>query len=123
MTRTDGKPSMAERARVVLLKEMRRWWSEEKDLIEERGFANDPVSLFALFASYIRIRVTQASPDLETRDSAADSVMRRILPEFPQFLAVWDAFVEEALWGAENPPLETPDVRKGFVKGTAGEGE
>jgi hypothetical protein len=81
----------------------------------------NPLKLFVLYEDFIRRKVLDANPALRdetpdgrelVREARVGALVRRILPEFDQFIAAWlDRF--------ESPPLQTPtsDVRRGIVRG------
>lgn len=116
MTRRDGRPSMAETARRFLRTYFEEFRDKNRELLIERDALANPLKLFVLFESFIREKVLEANPDLAEVGNGPriDNLVRRILPEFPQFLGVW---LEGFATIPASPPLQTPTVRKGFVKG------
>ncbi len=116
MSRRDGKPTMAGTARHYLRLYFEEFLDKNRDLLIGRDALASPLKLFVLYESFVREKVLEANPDLAEMGNGPrlDALVRRIIPEFPQFIGVW---LEGFDTVPGSPPLQTPNVRKGFVKG------
>ena len=121
MTRSEGKPTMAGTARLYLRMYLDEFMEKQRDLLIECNALANPLTLWVLFESFLREKVLDANPDLAEMGNGprVDALVRRILPEFPQFIGVW---LEGFDTVPASPPLQTPNVRKGFVKGRLDDG-
>jgi len=102
--------SMAREARNVLGVYYADFMENEWDpKVESSRFIPDLVGRYVWFESYMRNKISESNPQLNDLMSLGrlDSLVRRILPEFPQFIGImaiyhgWDETPQAPL---DNPP-------------------
>src|SRR3990172_5308575 len=98
--------SMARAARAALL----AYYSDFMDSWEpasESRFIPDVLGRFVLFEAYLRERIAEANPALNEIGGLGrlDTLLRRILPEFPAFLGIMDAYHTPGEDRRTNTPL------------------
>ena|SRR3990167_1843639 len=103
--------SMAKRARGVLLAYYADFMDSWEPASESR-FIPDLLARYVAFEAYLRERIAEANPALNEIGGLPrlDTLLRRVLPEFAQFLGVMADFHG---WDDEpraNPPLSYPPV-------------
>src|SRR3989337_1076408 len=103
--------SMARAARAVLLTYYGDFMDSWEPASESR-FIPDVVGRFVLFEAYLRERIAEAKPALHELGGVGrlDTLLRRILPEFPAFLGIMDAYHTPAEDRRTNTPLDNPPV-------------
>jgi len=103
--------SMARAAREVLLTYYGDFMDSWEPASESR-FIPDVVGRFVLFEAYLRERIAEANPALNELGGLGrlDTLLRRILPEFPAFLGIMDAYHTPAEDRRTNTPLDNPPV-------------
>ena len=104
----DGTVNISKTARHFQGHYLEEFIGKERRMIEEKGALGNPLMLFVLYEEFLRQKVIETNPGLcdaynvpnETRIAV---LVRRLMPEFPQFIASWlDRF--------ETVPPTTPSV-------------
>ena len=121
--------SMAREARNVLGVYYADFMENEWDpKVESSRFIPDLVGRYVWFESYMRNKISESNPQLNDLMSLGrlDSLVRRILPEFPQFIGImaiyhgWDTNASQA--PLDKPPYvgTSPGRTKGLSREEGG---
>ena len=99
LRKRDGTTNIAKAGRFYTSFYMEEFYRENPEVIDALDARANPLKLFVLYESFIREKVLEANPTLraETPDGRGEfihearvgSLVRRILPEFAQFIAAW----------------------------------
>ena len=120
LRKRDGSVNITRAGRFYTSFYLDQFYETHRELLMTLDALANPLKLFVLYEDFVRGLVLEANPGLReerpgggefVHEARIGALVRRILPEFPQFIAAWlDRF--------EMPPFQTPAVRrKGFVKG------
>jgi hypothetical protein len=122
LRKRDGSINIQKAGRHYTTFYLNEFFEAEREAILTLDARGNPLKLFVLYEDFIRRKVLEANPALRKEsfdgreelvyEARVGALVRRILPEFSQFIAAWlDRF--------ESPPLQTPtsDVRRGIVRG------
>src|SRR3990172_10761678 len=103
--------SMAKRARGVLLAYYTDFMDSWEPASESR-FVPDLLARYVAFEAYLRERIAEANPALNEIGGLPrlDTLLRRVLPEFPAFLGIMDAYHTPGEDRRTNTPLDNPPV-------------
>lgn len=126
----DGSVNMAGAGRYYMSYYLGEFFDAESQTIEASGANTNPLKLYVLYEGFIRAKVLEANPALRkesfdgrgelVEEARVGAIVRRILPEFSQFIAVW---LDRFDMPFDVAPLQTPYVgrtTRGIVKGDSG---
>ena len=129
LRKRDGSLNIQKAGRHYTSFYLDQFYETHRELLITLDAMANPLKLFVLYEDFIRGLVLEANPSLReertgmtgsqefVHEARVGALVRRILPEFPQFIAAWlDRFDTVPL----QPPtsdVRTPDVRRGIVRG------
>lgn len=122
LRKKNGAVNISRAGRYYTTFYLNEFFEVDREAILQIDARANPLKLFVLYEDFIRGKVLEANPALRKEsfdgnselihEARVGSLVRRILPEFPQFIASWlDRF---------DTPLQSPtsvDVRRGFERG------
>ncbi len=113
LLKADGTVNIAKAGRFYTSQYLDEFFEAHREEIVAKEASANPLKLFVLYEDFIRGKVLEANPSLKeenydgkelVHEARVSALVRRIMPEFPQFIASWlERF---------DAPLATPNVRR-----------